>query len=71
MNVPSFMYSKWQALRSHGDATKIVELANQRNIRCSDETINRALRTGKCNDDLFVIISDFYETKANRVKEYL
>ncbi len=35
------------------------------------EIFNRAFREGKCNDDVFKIIADFYEEKATIIKEYL
>jgi hypothetical protein len=37
----------------------------------SDETINRALRTGRCNPEVFKAIADFYQKKAELIKVYL
>lgn len=71
MVLPKELVEKWKALRSHGDAAKIVELAAQENIEFSDETVNRAIRHGRCNDDLFRIMAAFYSRKAELIKEYL
>lgn len=67
MIVPKELIGKWSALRSPGDSTKMSE-----KMPGSDkETFNRAFRTGKCNDDVFKIMAEFYEEKAKLIKEYL
>jgi hypothetical protein len=71
MIIPKELKEKWVVLRSHGDAAKIVALASEEGIECSDETVNRALRQGKCNDDLFRMIAAFYADKAEMVKAAL
>lgn len=67
MIIPKKLLDKWKALRSHGDAQKLAEILPD----TSDETFNRAIREGKCNDDVFAVMAEFYEQKANLVKEYL
>lgn len=67
MQIPEKLLKKWKALRSPGDAAKMTEKLPD----VSDETFNRALREGKCGDDVFKVLADFYEEKANLIKEYL
>lgn len=67
MILPKELIEKWQVLKSPGDAAKMAERAPE----YSDETFNRAFRDGKCNDDVFKVIADFYEEKANLIKQYL
>lgn len=67
MIIPDKLIKKWEVLRTAGDASKLAE-------RMPDgypEMFNRAFREGKCNDDVFKIMADFYEEKANLIKEYL
>jgi hypothetical protein len=71
MTIPDKLIEKWMLLRSQGDGVKIAELAATEGIECSDETVNRALRTGKVNDDLFKLMAEYYEQKAEMVKAYL
>lgn len=67
MILPKELIKKWQALRSPGDTSKMAEKASG----TDKETFNRAFRTGKCNDDVFKVMADFYEEKAKLIKEYL
>lgn len=71
MIIPQELYDKWKVLRSHGDAIKIMELAFAQGIECSDEMINRAIRSGKCNDDIFPVMAAFYKEREELIKEYL
>lgn len=67
MEIPSKLKAKWKTLRTHGDAQKLAELLPG----TSDETFNRAIREGKCNDDVFAVMAKFFEDKAELVKQYL
>jgi hypothetical protein len=67
MEIPEKLRKKWEALRSPGDGEKMAEnLPN-----AAAETFNRAFREGKCRDEVFKVMADFYEEKANLIKEYL
>lgn len=67
MVIPEKILKKWMALKSPGDAEKMAEKLPG----SAAETFNRALRLGKCRDGVFKIMADFYEDKANLIKEYL
>jgi len=67
MEIPTKLWNKWKALRSPGDAAKLSEQLPD----VSDETFNRALREGKCSDEVFRIMAAFYNDKAELVKQYL
>lgn len=67
MVIPDKILKKWLALKSPGDADKMAEKLTG----SAAETFNRALREGKCRDEVFKIMADFYEEKANLIKEYL
>lgn len=67
MILPKELIDKWQVLRSPGDTTKMSEKLPG----SSSETFNRAFRDGKCNDNVFKVMAEFYEAKASVIKEYL
>lgn len=67
MKIPEKILGKWEALRSPGDTAKMAE----RMEGGYQEIFNRAFREGKCNDDVFKIMADFYEDKLNLIKEYI
>jgi hypothetical protein len=67
MVIPEKILKKWVALRSPGDADKLAEIAGDE----SPDTFNRAFRSGKCRDEVFKAMADFYEEKAKLIKEYL
>jgi hypothetical protein len=67
MNIPAKLMDKWKALRSPGDAEKMaLKLPGS-----AAETFNRAFREGKCRDEVFKIMAEFYEEKVNLIKEFL
>jgi hypothetical protein len=67
MTIPATLVKKWKLLRSPKDAQELTKLLPE----YSDETFNRALRSGRCNDRVFKVMADFYEEKAAMIKEYL
>jgi hypothetical protein len=69
MKVPQELMDKWKALRSQGDSARILEKIEGEGY--SDETINRALRNGACNPEVFKAIADYYEEKAAMIASYL
>jgi hypothetical protein len=67
MNIPAKLMAKWKALRSPGDADKMADKLTG----SAAETFNRAFREGKCRDEVFTVMAEFYEEKAKLIKEYL
>jgi hypothetical protein len=67
MTIPEKLMKKWEALRTPGDAGKMAD----RMEGGYAELFNRAFREGKCNDEVFKAMADFYEEKASIIKEYL
>lgn len=67
MEIPQKLLKKWEALRTPGDAAKMAERLDG----SAAETFNRAFREGKCRDEVFQVMADFYEEKVNLIKEYL
>lgn len=68
MIIPEKIMKKWAVLRTPGDPAKMAERNGEEYY---PEIFNRAFREGRCNDDVFKIMADFYEEKANLIKEYL
>lgn len=67
MVIPKKLLEKWKVLKSPGDSEKMSEQLPG----SAAETFNRAFREGKCRDDVFQVMGNFYENKANLIKEYL
>lgn len=67
MTIPEKLLKKWKTLRSPGDAEKMAEKLPG----SAAETFNRAIRLGKCRDEVFEVLAAFYEDKAKLIKEYL
>ena len=67
MIIDKKLLAKWEVLRSPEDTSKLSE-----KIEGSyPELFARAFRFGKCSDDVFKVMAEFYEEKAKLVKEYL
>lgn len=67
MQIPDELLKKWNVLRSPGDSERMSEKLEG----SAGETFNRAFREGKCRDEVFKIMAEFYEEKAEMIKEYL
>lgn len=67
MTIPEKLLKKWEALRTPGDAGKLADRLEGGYA----EQFNRAFRYGKCNDEVFKTMADFYDEKAAIIKEYL
>jgi hypothetical protein len=67
MIIPEKLMQKWMALKSKGDSEKMAD----RLEGSAAETFNRAFREGKCRDEVFKVMADFYEEKIAVIKEYL
>lgn len=67
MIIEEKLLDKWKALRSPEDTGKLADKMEGG----YSELFARAFRDGKCNDDVFKVMADFYEEKAKVIKEYL
>lgn len=67
MIIEQQLLEKWARLRSPEDTGKLAE----RIEGGYPELFARALRDGKCSDEVFKIMADFYEEKAELIKQYL
>lgn len=67
MIIEKKLLNKWKVLRSPEDTAQLAEKMGN----SYPELFARAFRYGKCNDDVFKIMAEFYEQKAKLVKEYL
>lgn len=67
MIIEVVLLEKWQRLRSPEDTSKLAE----RLEGGYPELFSRAFREGKCSDEVFKVMAEFYEEKLNLIKEYL
>lgn len=67
MIIDKELLEKWMALRSPEDTKKLAEKMDGG----YPELFARAFRDGKCNDDVFKVMAEYYEEKANLIKQYL
>lgn len=71
MTVDARLQEKWQVLRSKGDSLKIATFAAARGHDVTEQGVSHALRTGKMSDELFKVIADFYQQKAELMAAYI
>lgn len=67
MIIENELLDKWKRLRSPEDTGKLAEKMEGG----YSELFNRAFRSGKCSDEVFKIMAEFYEEKIKLIKEYL
>lgn len=67
MTIHKKILAKWEVLRSPGDSYEL----SQRLPGSAPETFNRAFRLGKCRDEVFKVMADFYDEKSELIKQYL
>lgn len=67
MDIPKRMLERWKALQSPGDAGKMVSKVE----RGYPEMFLRALRIGRCSEEVFKVMAKYYADKAKMIKEYL
>lgn len=67
MLIEKKLLEKWKRLRSPEDTGKLAELMDGG----YPELFTRAFRDGKCNDEVFKIMAEYYEKKADLIKQYL
>lgn len=67
MVIPDKILKKWKVLNSAGDAQKIADLVPG----AYPEMYNRALRSGKCSDEVFTTMAKFYQEKAELIKQHI
>lgn len=66
MTIEKQLLTKWTGLRSMEDAARIAEKAG-----VTVQTIRNAFRTGKCSDEVFKTMAEFYQDKVNMINQYL
>lgn len=69
MKIPEELLKKWWELRSHGDGKKIAEANKDKEVNEMD--ISRAMNEGKCPDQVFEVLAEFYKKKQEKVNEYI
>lgn len=67
MIIEQQLLEKWSRLRSPEDTSKMSE----RMEGGYPALFSRVFRDGKCSDEVFKIMADFYEEKAELIKQYL
>lgn len=67
MIIEKKLLEKWVRLRSPEDTAKMAEKLDNG----YPELFARAFRSGKSSDEVFKVMADFYEEKAQLIKEYL
>jgi hypothetical protein len=67
MLIEKKLLEKWKRLRSPDDARKMAEKIEGG----YPELFSRAFRDGKCNDAVFKVMAEYYDEKAELVKQYL
>ena len=67
MTIDKKILAKWQTLRSPEDTGKMAEQMDNG----YPDLFSRAFRLGRCSDEVFQVMADFYLKKAELVKQYL
>jgi len=67
MIIEKRLIEKWKRLRSPEDTGKLAEKLEGG----YPELFARAFRDEKCSDEVFKVMADFYEEKAELIKQYL
>lgn len=67
MLIEKKLLEKWKRLRSSDDSRKMAD----RMEGGYKELFTRAFRDGKCNDAVFKVMAEYYDEKAELVKQYL
>ena len=66
MNIPNEILGKWEILKSNGDCKAIAEKAG-----VSYWSVSKAISNGKCTDEVFQAIADYYKEKQEMIKSYI
>ena len=66
MNIRAEIIDKWNEVRTPGDVRVIANLAE-----CTPQNVYAALRSGKCSDKLFKIMSDYYAERFNELNNII
>ena len=70
MEVPQALLDKWKVLRSAGDPQEIVTSMPEEK-RVVEQTIRNVFSDGKCSDEVFEAMAEYYRKKAEKVKQYI
>jgi len=66
MTIPKEIISKWEIMKSQGDAVKISDRSG-----IGAETIRRAMRSGEATDEVFEAIAMFYAEREDLINQYI
>lgn len=66
MKIPKELIKKWEVLRSDLDTERIAEAAG-----VHKQTVRNAFNTGKCSDEVFKAMADFYSGKEVLINQYI
>jgi hypothetical protein len=70
MEVPQALLDKWKVLRSPGDPQEIVASMPDES-RVVEQTIRNVYSDGKCSDEVFDAMAEYYKKKAEKIKQYI
>lgn len=66
MRIPDELFKKWGALRSHGDGKKIYDQTG-----LSQAEVSKAFKSQECTDETFEKLANYFQSKEEKIKEYL
>ena len=66
MKINVIVLQKWTELRSENDTQRIAEIAE-----VTPQTIRNAFNEGKCSDEVFEAMANYYKEKDELIKSYL
>ena len=66
MTIPKDLLDTWAQLKTHGDIEAIAERAG-----VTRATVTAVFKNGRANDELFLIIAEYYSDKQERFSNYL
>jgi hypothetical protein len=70
MEVPKILLDKWKVLRSPGDPQDIIASMPEEK-RVVEQTIRNVYSDGKCSDEVFEAMAEFYKNKAEKIAQYI
>ncbi len=66
MQIPKNTLKKWETLKSNEDTPKLAEKAG-----VSDQAIRNAFKYGKCSEETFIAIGQFYEERLKKIAPFI
>lgn len=68
MEIPAEILAQWKKLRSHGDGRRLIE---KHPGKFGDQDLTRAFKQGKCSDEVFVMMGEFYKEKQDNIDKFM